>query len=87
MEKDVMLPQSKHNIFWQDKAKFPPLHIILGSNTHYMVLVHFVYLLGCLFARLNALLNKLFDYSYSKFLQSAEFSLIMDRQDLHFFHI
>ena len=48
-----------------------------GSNILVMVLVHFIYFLGGLFARLNAFLqNNLHIF--------VQISAILDRQDRHF---
>ena len=56
--------------------KYPPSHMIEGSNTFLRVWIHFIYLLGHLLALMNAFLQKLFDIliqifcNLQKFLQS-----------------
>ena len=61
-----------------DKAENTPVHMIEVSKNILMVVLFFIYLIGHMFACLNAFLKILFNIS---------FFAILDRQGCHFFYV
>ena len=58
----------------------------MKSQIHFfMVLLHLIDLLGRMIVRLNDFPQKLF--AYSNLPESERFSVILDRQDRHFFDV
>ena len=80
VNKYFVLPRS-NNEFHRSSAifcgKITPmnytLHISEGPNTNFMVLVHFIYFLGFLFAHLNAFLQKPLDIIIQIFRSKQNF--------------